>query len=173
MIRAGDVDGLGRIYSEFGGLILRTDEILLAQRQGCDVAAYGSWRIFFPRRLFHPLPGRPSGTVYLTSDRLIFIRNIDIWREVKPLLTPLGLPAAAERESKLKGMKAKGARQYCEVLRAGFKLMRAKRKPGLLHLRLARLDNQKYEVFVYVDKDDPAFFDLVERTLHASAGSPP
>ena len=171
MIRAGDVDGLGRIYSEFGGPIFQADETVLAQRQGCDVAAYGSWRIFFPRRLFYPLPGNPSGTVHLTSDRLVFIRSIDVWKEVKPLLTPLGAPAAAARESKLKGMKARGVRQYCEVLYSGLKLMRAKRKPGLLHLRFIALDNRKYELFVYTDRDDPAFFDLVERTLRASAGS--
>ena len=172
MIRAGDVDGLGRLYSEFGGPMFQAHETVLAQRQGCDVAAYGSWRIFFPRRLFYPLPGNPSGTLHLTSERLIFIRNIDIWKEVKPLLTPLGVPTAVERESKLKGMKAIGARQYCEVSYSGHKLIRVKRKPGLLHLRFMTRDNRKYELFVYTDKDDPAFFDLIERTLRASSGSP-
>jgi len=172
LIRAGDVDGLGRIYSELGGPILQAHETILAQRQGCDVAAYGSWRIFLPRRLFYPLSGNPEGTVHLTTDRLIFIRKIDVWKEVKPLLTPLGVAAAAERESKLKAMKARGARQYCEVLYSGLKLMRAKRKPGLLHLRFITRDNRKCELFVYTDRDDPAFFDLVERRLQSSPGPP-
>src|SRR5439155_25424818 len=62
----------------------------------------------FPKRIFHPLPGKPSGTLHVTSDRLIFIRAIDVWKEVKPLLTPLGLPTAAERESSLNRLMAIG-----------------------------------------------------------------
>ena len=164
-ISAGSIDGLGRIYSEFGGPILRSQENVLAQLKGVDMAAYGSWRIFFPRRLFHPLPGTPSGTMYVTSQRLIFLRGIDVWKEVKPLLTPLGLPAAAEKESVLQKLKAKGALQYCEILPSQLQLTRVKRKPMLLHLRLLSRVGGKFEMFVYTDREDPDFFNLLEDTM--------
>ena len=97
-VHGGDVDGIGRLYSENGNLILLPQERLIGQRANCDVAAYASWRIIFPKSIFRPQPGTPSGTLFVTSSRLVFIRNIDVWKEVKPLLTPLGLPAAAEKE---------------------------------------------------------------------------
>jgi len=163
-IRAGDIDGLGRVYSEQGGPILHSRETVLAQRKGCDIAAYGSWRIFFPKRLFHPMPGSPKGTIYLTSERLLFVRDIDVWQEVKPLLTPLGLPTAAEKRSKLSKLKERGARQYCEVLRAKLRPVRMKRKRMLLHFRLLSEDHRKYELFVYTDTDDPSFFEFLENS---------
>jgi len=164
-IRTGDVDGLGRLYSEFGGPILHPQEAMLAERQGCDLAAYGSWRLFFPKRIFHPLPGKPSGTLHVTSDRLIFIRAIDVWKEVKPLLTPLGLPTAAEKESNLNRLKAIGARQYCEIFPSRLQLLHVRRKSGLLHLRLRGIEGSRYEVFFYTDKDDPVFFDRLEHSM--------
>ncbi len=164
-IRAGDVEGLGRVYSEFGGPLLRPQETALAQRNGCDIAVFGSWRVFFAKEIFHPLPGNPSGTIHVTSDRLIFLRDIDVWKEVKPLLTPLGLPTAAEKESKLKRLKAKGARQYCEIFPAQLQLVRVRRKPRLLQFRLSAKDGGKYVLFVYTDKDDPHFFDVLEAAV--------
>lgn len=140
----------------------------MAQREGCDLSAYGSWRIFFPKRIFHPLPGKPSGTIHVTSERLIFLRNIDVWKEVKPLLTPLGLPTAAEKESKLKGLKAKGARQYCEVRLSQLRLVRATRGPWFLRCRLISEDGGKYELFLRTDTDDPAFFEFLERAIRQS-----
>jgi len=168
-IRSGDVDGLGRIYSEFGGPILHSQEVVLAERGGCDLAAYGSWRLFFPKRIFHPLPGKPSGTIHVTSDRVIFLRPIDVWKEVKPLLTPLGLPTAAEKEAKLNRLKAIGARQYCEIFRSKLRLVHVRRKSGLLHMRLTSTEGGRYEVFFYTDRDDPAFFDFLERSMGQSS----
>ncbi len=51
-IRAGDADGLGQVYSEFGGLILGPTETVLAERKGWDLAAYGSWRSFLGARQY-------------------------------------------------------------------------------------------------------------------------
>jgi hypothetical protein len=169
-IRAGDVEGLGRVYSETGIPILSSGETLLGRREACDLAAYGSWRIIFPKRLFHPLSGKPSGTMYVTTERLIFLREIDIWKEVKSLLTPLGLPAAAEKESKLKQLRAAGARQFCEIFRYRLQVVQTRRKSwGLLHLRLLTVDGAKYEVFVYTDRNDSNFFDLVEGTFRGNS----
>jgi hypothetical protein len=103
--------------------------------------------------------------MYVTTDRLIFLREIDIWKEVKPLLTPLGLPAASEKESKLKRLKARGARQYCEVFPSLLRLVHVKRKSGLLRFRLIAKNGDKYEIFVYTDTDDPSFFDFLEATM--------
>lgn len=160
-VRAGDIDGLGRLYSESGNPIFRVGETVLAQRNACEFAAYGSWRVFFPRRIFHSLPGRASGTIHVTSDRLLFLRDIDVWKEVKPLLTPLGLATAAEKESRLKRLKGGGARQYCEVVLSDLHLAHVKRRPRFLRMRLVAKDGVRYEVFVHTDGEDPAFFDSV------------
>jgi len=167
-IRAGDIDGLGQVYSEFGGPALGSDETILSQRQGCDFSAYGSWRTFFPKPIFHPLPGKPSGTIHVTSERLIFVRMIDIWKEVKPLLSPLGLAAAAEKESKLRGLKTRGARQYCEVNLSRLRLVSSKRKPWFLRCRLIAANGARYEIFLRTDIDDPGFLESLEHTIRRS-----
>ena len=164
-IRAGDADGLGQVYSEFGGLILGPTETVLAERKGWDLAAYRSWRIFFPKPIFHPLAGSPSGTLHLTSERLIYLRNIDVWKEVKPLLTPLGIPAAAEKESRLERLKAQGARQYCEVNFPQFHLAGIKRRSWFMRFRLLASDGRRYELFLRTDQEDADFFDLLESTV--------
>jgi hypothetical protein len=169
-IRGGDIDGRGRVYSEFGSPILNLQETILAQRENCEVSAYRSWRTLFPGRIFHPLPGKPAGTIYLTSERLIFLRPIDVWKEVKPLLTPLGLPTAVEKESTLRGLQARGARQYCEVVLPQLHLADAKRKPWYLRCRLIAKHGGRFSLFMRTDRDDPVFLELVERTIrHAGA----
>ena len=163
-VHGGDVDGIGRLYSENGNLILLPQERLIGQRANCDVAVYASWRIIFPKSIFRPQPGTPSGTLFVTSSRLVFIRNIDVWKEVKPLLTPLGLPAAAEKEADLSKKKSVGARQYCEILLTHLRVVELKRKPWQIRIRLLSGD-RRYELFVRSDRDDPRFFDLLERSV--------
>jgi hypothetical protein len=87
---------------------------------------------------------------------------------VKPLLTPLGLPTAAEKQSKLTKLKEGGARQYCEVLVAKLRPVQVKRKRMFLDFRLLSENNRKYELFVYTDRDDPSFFKLLESTMLGS-----
>lgn len=168
LVRAGDIDGLGTVYSESGGILLRPTESILVQLASCDLAAYGSWRMFFPKRIFHPLPGNPSGTVYITSERLVFLRKIDSWKEVKPLLTPLGLPAAAEKGAKLRRLEARGARQYCEALLSRLELAHMKRTTWSSRFRLRSRDGRKYELFLRTRHDDPAFFDSLERAMRTA-----
>jgi len=163
-VYCGDVDGMGRVYSENGNLILLPQERLIGQRANCDLAAYGSWRILFPKSIFRSQPGTPSGTLFVTSGRLVFIRNIDVWKQVKPLLTPLGLPAAAEKEAALSKKKSVGARQYCEILLAPVWVIQLRRKSWQMRIRLLS-GERRYELFVRSDKDDPGFFDLLEGRL--------
>jgi len=164
-VRAGDLDGLGSVYSEPGSLILRAEERILGQREGCDIAVYGSWRVLLPKRIFHPLPGKPTGRLFVTSDRLVFLRRIDVWREIKPLLTPLGLPTAAEKESRLKDLTARGALQYCEINTSDITVKGLKRRDAIMHLRMKSDRGRKYELIVRTDADDPPFFDLLEGTI--------
>ncbi len=87
---------------------------------------------------------------------------------MRPLLTPLGLPTAAGKESDLKRLKAKGARQYCEVLLPELRLVHAKREVWFLRCRLISKDGAKYGLFLRTDKDDPGFLELVERAIQRS-----
>src|SRR5437879_10277894 len=110
--------------------------------------------MFLRKPIFRPRAGSPSGTLHLTSERLIYLRNIDVWKEIKPLLTPLGIPAAAEKESRLERLKAQGARQYCEVNFPQFHLAGIKRRSWFMRFRLLASDGTRSELFWRTDQED-------------------
>src|SRR2546426_755213 len=51
-VRAGDFDGLGRIYSDMGGLITESDEKILMATTGWDAEVCSPWRRFLPKIIF-------------------------------------------------------------------------------------------------------------------------
>ena len=158
IIHAGDIDGLGRVYSDLGTLISSPGEKVLRVRSGCDAHVTRSWRNFFAKTIFSGAPGKPDGQLHVTTQRLVLIREIDVWQQVKPLLTPLGFPAAAEKEAQMKELKARGGREYCEVPTSDLGLARAKEKETLLILYLIASSGQKYRMIVYTDASEPGFF---------------
>src|SRR2546421_4722216 len=115
IVRVGDLDGLARIYSEAGGLIPESGEEILKVTTGWDANVSSPWRRFLPKIIFTGFGGRASSKLFVTTKRLVLVRDIDTWRELKGELTPLGLPTAAAKEARLKKLKALGVRQYCEI----------------------------------------------------------
>jgi len=151
-IRAGDRDGLGTVYSEWGGLITRPSETVIRTARGWDIDVISPWRRILPGTVFSGLDGEVPSSLYVTSERIVLVREIDIWREVKGDLTPLGLPTAAIKEAKLKKLKSAGARRYCEILPQEVRTVRArvKRRPrSWLHLRLLGRDDRQYGVTIW------------------------
>ena len=161
-IRAGNLDGLGSVYSDSGGLMPADSERLLRSRGGCELAVFNSWRVLGTKAVFSAMPAPFTGKLFVTDRRLVFIREIDVWKEVKPLMTPFGIPAGLARDSKLGAIKARGGRQYCEMLTSDLRLHRARHRKKSTDMYLEGSDGRRYEVYLYTDVKDPEFYAFVE-----------
>jgi len=165
-IRAGDLDGLWSVYTSSGDVVLEPGEHVVRRRVACELAAFDVSKRFRSRSIFASLRGPPTGTLFVTDRRMIFVRDIDVWREVKPLMTPLGMPTGIAESYKLKAVKAQGGRRYCIIPRAGLRLKLARRwargRGGRTRLRVDGEDGSRYEIYIYTEPNDPEFLSVVE-----------
>src|SRR5205823_9234266 len=115
VIRVGDLDGLGSLYSEDGNLIAPPSEEILRVAKDWDMNVRSPWRKVLPKLIFAGFEGKASSNLFITTERIVLVREIEVWRELKEELSPLGLPAAAAKEVHLKQLKSRGARQFCEI----------------------------------------------------------
>ncbi len=148
-VRAGDLDGLGKVYSDAGGLVTEPDEEILRVVTGWDVNVRSPWRRFLPKIIFLGFGGKASSKLFVTTQRILLVRDIDPWRELKGELTPLGIPTAAAKEVRLKKLKSLGARQYCEIRPRDLRVVKKKSfdAPGSwLNLHLVGVDGQQYAI---------------------------
>jgi hypothetical protein len=166
IIRTGDIEGLDKVYSESGGLILKSGERTLKVAEGWDLDIISPWRRILPKTVFSGFGGQASSKLYVTTERLVLVRNIDVWREVKGELTPLGLPAAAAKEIHLKELKSSGAMQFCELRPRQLRVVRKKRMDkrwSWLDLRVLGDDGKQYAITVWkTDGVDPDTLSLIE-----------
>jgi len=93
----GDLGGLGSVYSEGGVLITNSGERILKVGDGWDIDITSPWRKIFPKIIFAGFEGRASSKLYVTTERVVLIREINTWREIKEEMSPLGIPAAAAK----------------------------------------------------------------------------
>lgn len=114
-VRAGDIEGLGRVYSREGDLMLSPDESILRVGVNWDTDIVTPWRRVLPKILFEGFGGEVSSRLFVTTRRVVEIRRIDPWREVKGEVTPLGAPNAIAKKSRLDELRAHGAHQFCEL----------------------------------------------------------
>jgi hypothetical protein len=152
IIRAGDLDGLGTTYSPSGDLILSSGERIVKVAEGWDMDVVSPWRRILPKTVFSGFSGKTSSKLFVTTNRIVLIRSIDAWRELKGELTPLGLPAAAAKEVYLKRLKAAGAWQFCEIWPQALKVVKHKkleRRWSWLDLRLIGSDGKQYGVTLW------------------------
>ncbi len=127
VVWAGDCNGLGKVYSQWGGLIPRVGEQIIRSADDWEMNVRSPWRAVLPGMIFMGFAGPISSKLYITSERIVLIRKIDTWRELKGELTPLGLPKAAEKEAVLKKLQAMGARQFCEIWPRRLRITKVKR----------------------------------------------
>ncbi len=170
-VRAGDLDGLGRVYSQWGGLLCRQGEEMVKSVAGWEMDVRSPWRSVLPGMIFLGFGGPASSTLYITNQRIVLIREIDIFRELKSQLTPLGIPDAAVDEVVLRKKKAAGARQFCELSPASLRICRVKRhgRPvRALDLYLTGPDRRQYAVSIWKSVgSDPETISLIEsRFIH-------
>ncbi len=166
LVRAGDLDGLKRVYSDAGGLITESDEEVLAVASGWDAEVCSPWRRFLPKIIFAGFGGLASSRLFVTTKRLVLVRDIDTWRELKGELTPLGLPTAAAKEARLKHLKSLGVRQYCEFRPQDFRVVKKRsfdRRRSWIDLRLVGNDGKQYAVTIWkTDGPDQKTRTLIE-----------
>jgi hypothetical protein len=166
IVRAGDCDGLGTIYSSWGGLICQPGESILKTAEGWDVNVRSPWRRLLPKLIFTGFGGDVSSKLYITTTRIVLIRKVDIWRELKEELTPLGIPKAAEKEAKLRNLQVAGARQYCAIRPQDLRVAKSKKfsKPrSILYLYLTGTDGRDYAITIWKPKGmDDETLSLIE-----------
>ena len=166
VLRVGDMEGLGQIYSEWGGLIPRSGETILKTAEGWDMDVSSPWRKFLPGVIFAGFGGEAASKLYVTTERIVLVRDIDTWRELKEELSPLGVPAAAAKEVHLRNLKQAGARQFCEVWPRNFRVVKMKRRDhrwSWLDLRLVGADEKRYEIIISkTDGLDPETLTLIQ-----------
>jgi len=165
-IRAGDRNGLGTVYSTWGGLICQSGESILKTVQGWEMEVRTPWRRFLSKLIFTGFGGEVSSDLYITTRRIVLIRKIDIWRELKGELTPLGLPNAAAKEIELRRLQTSGARQFCVLDSENLRLAKSKKfgaPRSLLDLFLKGADGRQYAVTIWKPKGvDDGTLSLIE-----------
>ncbi len=78
-IRAGDLDGLRRIYSDVGGLVTESEEEIMKVATGWEVNVRSPWRRFLPKSIFEGFGGKASSKLFVTNRRIVLVRDIDPW----------------------------------------------------------------------------------------------
>ena len=152
VVRAGDLDGLQRIYSDTGGLVTESDEEIVRVAASWDVNVRSPWRKFLPRSIFEGFDGKAVSKLFVTNRRIVLVRDIDSWRQLKGELTPLGIPTAAAKEVRLRQLKSRGARQYCEFRPLDFRVVKKRsfdRPRSWLDLRAVGVDGRQYAITLW------------------------
>lgn len=165
-VRAGDIQGLSSLYDSGGSLIGGPGESIVQAASGWDMDVYSPWRRVLPKAVFMGFKGRAASRLYITTVRIVLIREINTWRELSEEMTPLGIPTAAAKEAHLKSLRTAGARQFCEVYPRQLKLVSSKRftkRGSMLDMRLLGSDGKQYAIsFWKSDGKDDRTLSLIE-----------
>lgn len=169
IVQRGDLDGLGSVYTSSGELILAREESILARAQNWDINILSPWRKWLPRIVFEGFNEKADSSLYVTTHRIVLIREIDTWRELKGEFTALGLPSGTAAELLLRQKKAAGARQYCSVINSKLRVVSSKRYDSprsLLYAKTIGTDNRQYAISAWkTDGTDHTVLNLLEERL--------
>ena len=165
-VRAGSVDGRGHVYGANGELLGRPGESYLEIATGWDMDVSSPWRRWLPKTIFMGFSSRVASELYITTDRIVLIREINHWRETSGEVTPLGIPNAVAKQAELKKLKNVGAREFCEVDPKTLRLVSSKRytrRGSMIDMRLVAKDGHQYAIsFWKTDGKDDRMLDLIE-----------
>lgn len=166
VVNAGDVEGRSTVYDTWGNLVTRPGESVLRVSQGWDMTVHSPWRRWLPRVIFLGLNKPASSRLYVTTTRIVLIRDIDPQRETVGDMTPLGMPNAVARAAELKRLKSAGVRQFCEIRTSALDLSRIRRSrknATWLSLDLLGRDGLEYRISYWkTDGEDLETLALIE-----------
>ncbi len=158
-MKVGDIDGLGSVYSEWGGLLCGEREQVIGEAEAWEMEARTPWRRVLPGMLFSGFGGPTSSKLYVTNVRIVLIRKVDAWRELKGEMSPLGLPKAADKSTKLRRLQARGAMQFCEIWPSRFRVARIRkftRPRSLIDIFLIGDDGKQYALTYWMPQGTDA-----------------
>ena len=127
-------------------------ESVITELERWDLDVMSPWRRLLPHTIFPGFHGEPASRLYVTSLRIVLIREIDEWRELAGELYPLGLPNAAAKEAFLRQLKKEGVRQFCEIYPDALRVVSVRKhlKPkSLVELRLIGDDGRQYSIMAW------------------------
>lgn len=113
MVRYGDFGGKDVVYDDQGRLIIRPNETVLLTSSEQNIYA----RCLSPKRK-HPRilePTKESGLLYITNQRIVFIRRPDPWLAAWRDLTPVGIGDAVAKAMMARDLRALKACYYIEI----------------------------------------------------------
>ncbi len=165
-VHAGDYAGLGKVYSDSGGLITRAGEEIVRCADGWEIDVRSPWRSVLPGLIFMGFTGPISSKLYITNQRIVLIRKIDPARQLKNELTPLGIPKALDKGVALRKLQSAGARQFCELWPQHLRIVKLKKHgkpPHAIDLFLVSDDGTQYAVGFWKPRgSEPEIISLIE-----------
>lgn len=163
---AGDQEGRAVVYNPWGSLVEEHGESIIELATGWDMNVRSPWRGILPKIVFMGFNGKAISKLYITTTRVVLIREIDPWRETKGEMTPLGMPNAVATQVELRKKKQAGIRQFCEVRPQRLRLVSRKRyvKRGcMVDMRLLGRDDTQYAIAYWkTDGKDDKTLALIE-----------
>ncbi len=165
-VRAGDISGRATVYTVGGTLILYQGEQIQRTASGWDMNVSTPWRKILPKVVFLGYNTKATSTLYITSLRIVLIREIDSWREAASDMTVLGMPTAIAKEVRLKQLKAAGIRQFCELFPEDLRVAKSRRSTrhgSWLGLLLEDSKGARFAIsFWKTDGEDSQVLDSIE-----------
>lgn len=152
IVKTGNIDGMDTIYDRTGRLVQLSNESVLRVADGWDMEACMDWRRFLPKILFEGFNGPVTSRLYVTTQRVVLVRNIDVWRETKSDMSALGIPGGVAKAVDLKRLASLGAREYCAFDPKRMRVVRLRRLKKLgswLDFYLIGDDGLKYEILIW------------------------
>lgn len=133
-MRIGNLSGLGSVYDHDGNPILREgEEVHRTVTDDNVLVAKGKSRLHSETLLDIT---KEKGTLYVTENRLIFLRTPDEWKKFMTYGNIIGMDLAFSESSYARELKAKGGMEYLELHYNEVESFKTKKtKSATLHLR--------------------------------------
>lgn len=169
-VHAGNQDGLGSIYDAAGILLGRPGESLIEVAAGWDMEVWSPWRRLLPKALFVGFHGKVASKLYVTSERIVLIREIDPWRETSEEMSPLGIPNALSKQADLRKLRRAGVKEFCEVYPPTLHLVSSRRyvkRGSVVDMRMIGNNGRQYAIsFWKTDGKDERLLAVLEAQFH-------
>lgn len=167
-MRAGDLNGLHDVYDDNGVLIMKDGERLLRKIDGDNVDIWKGKHGILSKTL---VPGtKEKGTLYITDQRLVFIRTPDPWLYYKTYSTPFALPEGISGAMKARDLKSMGLKVFAEIPLQDVKSFKSHKKGKWMRLWLEDPDGTPIQVYIErLNKKDDKVLILEETLVKAGA----